>query len=157
MELRMFRALAAAGATWAEIARETGHDWRTVKRSLTAETPGIPPVPAKRGPGPRTTDPYAGLVDAWLRRQPKLKASVTDERLVASTASTATTSVSRSTSGSTGLGVCGTATEPEGLHRRFEVLPGAQAQVDWGRRRRHPDRDRAAAGGQLPHDPGVLP
>jgi hypothetical protein len=32
MELRAFRALAEAGATWAEIARETGHDWRTVKR-----------------------------------------------------------------------------------------------------------------------------
>ena len=32
MDLRRFRALAEAGATWAEIARETGYDWRTVKR-----------------------------------------------------------------------------------------------------------------------------
>ena len=36
MELRAFKALAEAGATWAEIARETGHDWRTVKRYLSS-------------------------------------------------------------------------------------------------------------------------
>jgi transposase len=76
------KALANAGATWAEIARETGYDWRTVKRYLTAEAPGSPPAPAKRGRGPRKTDPYAGLIDAWLRQQPKLKASVIHERLV---------------------------------------------------------------------------
>jgi len=43
-ELRAFKALADAGATWAEIARETGHDWRTVKRYLTAEAPTTPPA-----------------------------------------------------------------------------------------------------------------
>jgi len=67
MELRAFKALAEAGATWAEIARESGYGWRTDKRYLTAD------APAKRGPGPRKTDPYAYLIDAWLRRQPKLK------------------------------------------------------------------------------------
>src|SRR6266700_2767094 len=46
---------------------------RTVKRYLTADAPAAPPAPAKRGPGPRKTDPYAYLIDAWLRRQPKLK------------------------------------------------------------------------------------
>ena len=56
---------------------------RTVKRYLTADAPAAPPAPAKRGPGRRKTDPYAGLIDAWLRRQPKLKASVIWERLVA--------------------------------------------------------------------------
>ena len=50
MNLRAFKALADAGATWAEIARETGHDWRTVKRYLAADTPAAPPAPAKRGP-----------------------------------------------------------------------------------------------------------
>jgi hypothetical protein len=34
MDLRAYRALKDAGATWAEIARESGHDWRTVKRYL---------------------------------------------------------------------------------------------------------------------------
>jgi transposase len=119
-------------ATWAEIARETGYDWRTVKRYLVADASAVPPAPAKRGPGPRLIDPYAHLIDAWLRRQPKLKASVIWERLVAE------------------HGFCGhyqrvkvyvredrarlTETEPApvGFHRRFEVLPGGQAQVDWG-------------------------
>jgi transposase len=132
MNLRAFKALAEAGATWAEIARETGYDWRTVKRYLSADAGSSPPAPVKRGPGPRKTDPYAHLIDAWLRRQPKLKASVIHERLVAE------------------HGFCGhyqrvkvyvrehrarLATdepEPVGFHRRFEVLPGAQAQVDWG-------------------------
>ena len=82
MELRAFRALAEAGATWAEIARETGYDWRTVKRYLSADAPAGPPAPAKRRPGPRKTDPYAHLIDAWLQAQPKLKASVIWERLV---------------------------------------------------------------------------
>ena len=69
MNLRAFKALAEAGATWAEIARETGYDWRTVKRYLSAEASSSPPAPARRGPGPRKIDPYAHLVDAWLRTQ----------------------------------------------------------------------------------------
>jgi transposase len=83
MELRAFKALADAGATWAEIARETGDDWRTVKGYLSADAGSSPPAPAKRGPGPRKTDPYVHLIDAWLRAQPKLEASVIWERLVA--------------------------------------------------------------------------
>ena len=82
MELRAFKALADAGATWAEIARETGYDWRPVTRYLSAEAGSSPPARAKRGPGPRLIDPYAHLVDTWLRKQPKLKASVIWERLV---------------------------------------------------------------------------
>ena len=57
MELRAFRALAEAGATWAEIARETGHDWRTVKRYLQAGASSSPPEPARRGRGARKIDP----------------------------------------------------------------------------------------------------
>jgi transposase len=64
MELRAFKALADAGATWAEIARESGYDWRTVKRYLATEASGTPPAPAKRGRGARKLDPYAHLVDA---------------------------------------------------------------------------------------------
>jgi predicted transcriptional regulator len=46
MELRAFKALAEAGATWAEIARESGYGWRTDKRYLTADAPAAPPAPA---------------------------------------------------------------------------------------------------------------
>ena len=49
MELRAFKALAEAGATWAEIARETGYDWRTVKRYLAADASAVPPAPASGG------------------------------------------------------------------------------------------------------------
>jgi transposase len=64
MNLRAFKALADAGATWAEIAQGTGCDWRTVKRYLSADAGSSPPASAKRGPGPRKTDPYAHLIDA---------------------------------------------------------------------------------------------
>jgi transposase len=64
MNLRVFKALADAGASWAEIARETSRDWRTVKGYLYADAPATPPAPARRGPGPRKIDPYAPLVDA---------------------------------------------------------------------------------------------
>jgi transposase len=132
MNLRAFKALADAGATWAEIARETGYDWRTVKRYLSEDAPTAPPAPAKRGPGPRKTDPYAYLIDGWLRRQPRLKASVIWERLVAEHGFDGhyqrvkiyvRENRARLTDGEP---------EPAGFHRRFEVLAGAQAQVDWG-------------------------
>ena len=56
MNLRAFKALAEAGATWAEIARETGYDWRTVKRYLSTDASAAPPAAARRGPGPRLID-----------------------------------------------------------------------------------------------------
>src|SRR4029453_17583658 len=132
MELRAFRALAEAGATWAEIARETGHDWRTVKRYLSAEASSSPPAPAKRGPGPRKIDPYAHLVDAWLRAQPKLKASVIHERLVPERGSPGHYQRVKVYVREHRARLTNAEPEPAGFHRRFEVLAGAQAQVDWG-------------------------
>ncbi len=132
MNLRAFKALADAGATWAEIARETGYDWRTVKRYLAAEAPAAPPAPAKRGSGPRKTDPYTGLIDAWLRRQPKLKASVIHERLVAEHGFTGHYQRVKVYVRENRARLTEAEPEPAGFHRRFEVLPGAQAQVDWG-------------------------
>jgi transposase len=132
MELRAFRALAEAGATWAEIARETGHDWRTVKRYLSAGAGSSPPAPATRGPGPRKIDPYAHLVDAWLRRQPKLKASVIHERLVTEHGFRGHYQRVKVYVRENRERVVGARVDPPELHRRFEVLPGAQAQVDWG-------------------------
>ena len=50
----------------------------------------------------------------------------------------------------------GAAADPAGLHRRFEVLAGAQAQVDWGDEGEIQTAGRAAARLQLPHDPVVF-
>jgi transposase len=132
MELRAFKALAEAGATWAEIARETGYDWRTVKRYLAADAPTTPPAPARRGRGPRKTDPYAHLIDAWLRVQPKLRASVIHERLVAEHGFTGHYQRVKVYVRENRARLTDAELEPAGFHRRFEVLPGAQAQVDWG-------------------------
>jgi transposase len=132
MELRAFKALAEAGATWAEIARETGYDWRTVKRYLSAEASSSPPAPAKRGPGPRKTDPYAHLIDAWLRRQPRLKASVIWERLVTEHGFDGHYQRVKVYVRENRARLVQAEPEPAGFHRRFEVLAGAQAQVDWG-------------------------
>jgi transposase len=132
MELRAFKAPADAGATWAEIARETGYDWRTVKRYLSAEAGSSPPAPAKRGLGPRKTDPYADLIDAWLRRQPKVKASVIWERLVNEHGFDGHYQRVKVYVRENRARLTATDPEPTGFHRRFEVLAGAQAQVDWG-------------------------
>jgi transposase len=132
MNLRAFKALADAGATWAEIARETGCDWRTVKRYLSADAPATPPVPARRGPGRRMIDPYAHLVDAWLAKQPRLKASVIHERLVAEHGFQGHYQRVKVYVRENRARLTDADPEPIGFHRRFEVLPGAQAQVDWG-------------------------
>jgi transposase len=132
MNLRAFKALADAGATWAEIARETGHDWRTVKRYLSADAPTTPPAPTKRGPGRRKIDPYAHVVDAWLATQPRLKASVIHERLVAEHGFAGHYQRVKVYVREARARVAAADPEPVGFHRRFEVLPGAQAQVDWG-------------------------
>jgi transposase len=132
MDLRRFKALAEAGATWAETARESGHDWRTVKRYLATDAPTTPPAPAKRGPGPRKTDPYAHLIDGWLRKQPKLKASVIWERLVTEHGFTGHYQRVKVYVREHRARLTQAEPEPVGFHRRFEVLAGAQAQVDWG-------------------------
>jgi len=132
MNLRAFKALAEAGATWAEIARETGCDWRTVKRYLSADAPAAPPTPARRGPGRRMIDPYAPLVNAWLVKQPRLKASVIHERLVAEHGFQGHYQRVKVYVRENRERLVGAAGDPVGLHRRFEVLAGAQAQVDWG-------------------------
>ena len=46
MDLRAYRALRDAGATWAELARETGHDWRTVNSRPATKVPRAPETAA---------------------------------------------------------------------------------------------------------------
>ena len=43
MNIRRFKALHYAGATYAQIAAEVGCDWRTVKKYVHAEAPVGPP------------------------------------------------------------------------------------------------------------------
>jgi hypothetical protein len=44
MNIRRFRALHAAGATFVEIGRECGCDWRTVRKYLTEDAASVPPA-----------------------------------------------------------------------------------------------------------------
>ncbi len=84
MDIRRFAPLRAAGATWKEIAVEAGCDWRTVRKYLSEHAPvGPPRAPSRRGTQPRLVDPYVELIDGWLVKEPRLRASVIHERLVA--------------------------------------------------------------------------
>ena len=128
MDLRAFRALRAAGASWAEIARETGYDWRTVKKYLAAEAQALPPSVA-RAPQGRLIDPYTTVIDGWLTAEPRLQATVIHERLVSGHGFPGSYQRVKLYVREARERICPRAPE---LHRRFEVLPGAQAQVDWG-------------------------
>lgn len=136
MDLRRFRALHEAGVSISAIARETGHHWRTVKKYLAAELAGPPVAPSRRGTQARVIDGFTEVIDSWLRADIELKGTVIHERLVAEYGfaghyqrvkmylAKARPRVRAE------LGM-----EPDvlrNLHRRFEVTPGAQAQVDWG-------------------------
>ena len=136
MDLRRYQPLRAAGATWREIADEVGLDWRTVKKYLSADVPAGPPTaPSRRACVARKVDAVAPVIDAWLAADPRLRASVIHERLVADHGFTghyqrvklyvadARQRLARDSDGDDRL---------SGLHRRFEVVAGAQAQVDWG-------------------------
>ncbi|MFE5587482.1 IS21 family transposase [Kitasatospora sp. NPDC056531] len=137
MDLRRFRALREAGMSIAEIARETGTNWRTVKKYL--DQPGIV-VPERGTPRkgciPQVIVPYAPVVDAWLQADITLKGTVIHERLVDTYGFTGhyqrvkmyLQEARPRIAAELGLGPA----DMDGLHRRFEVFPGAQAQVDWG-------------------------
>jgi len=138
MKVRRFRTLHAAGVSIAEIARETGHDWKTVKKYLAADAPTAPPAaPPRAGSQPLVIAPFTGVVDGWLRADIRLRASVIHERLVAEHGfgghyqrvkvyvATARPRIAAEL-------VEGDDNPLTGLHRRFEVVAGAQAQVDWG-------------------------
>lgn len=137
LELRRFRSLHEAGASISEIARETGLNWRTVKKYLESDGPPEPPAPAPRSDlGNQVIKPWAHVIDAWLRAEVLLKAAVIHERLVEQYGfphhyqrvkmyvQQARPRIAEE------LGY--TPRELARLHRRFEVVPGAQAQVDWG-------------------------
>ena len=80
MNIRRFRTLHAAGATFAEIGRE----WRTVRKYLAENAVSVPPAgPSRIGTQPLLTTPFIGVVEAWLRADLRIKGTVAHERLVA--------------------------------------------------------------------------
>jgi transposase len=138
MNVRRFRPLHEAGASYAEIAAECGCDWRTVKKYLEIEGVALPPrAPSRKGCQPQLITMFAPLVDAWLRQDVTLKGSVIHERLVAEHGFTGHYQRVKMYLAEARPRVEDELAERDenplrGLHRRFEVVAGAQAQVDWG-------------------------
>ena len=138
MNIRRFRALHEAGASYAEIAAEVGCDWRTVKKYLSADSPAVPSAGSPRkGRQPRKTGPFEGLIDSWLRADIRLRASVICERLAAGYGYAGSYQrvklhVAEVRPKIAAELAAGDENPLAGLHRRFEVAAGAQAQVDWG-------------------------
>jgi transposase len=136
MDIRRYAPLRAAGASWKDIAAQAGCDWRTAKKYLSPDAPTAPPrASSQAGTVPRLVDPFTDVIDAWLADDPGLLATVIHERLVADYGFTGhyqrikvycAEARRRVELESDAQG------RPPGLHRRFEVVAGAQAQVDWG-------------------------
>jgi transposase len=137
LELRRFRGLCESGViSLSEIAVETGLNRRTVRKYLTGDAPTAPPQRIGSRVRHSMVDQFAPLIDAMLRAEILIKASVVHERLVAEYRfpgsyqriklylQQARPRIAEE------LGIA--PDELAGLHRRFEVIPGAQAQVDWG-------------------------
>jgi transposase len=136
LELRRFRALHESGTSVAEIARETGLNRRTVKKYLADVVPTPPraaPRQIRRG---QVVDAFAHLIDAWLRAELLIKGTVVHERLVDQygfTGNYQRVKLYLQQARPRIAAELGIAPDQlAGLHRRFEVVPGAQAQVDWG-------------------------
>jgi transposase len=135
MNLQEFRPLADAGVPWTEIARLAGCDPRTAKKYLSG-----PPRPPRYGPRPsagKLIDPFVGTIDAWLRASKgALCASTIFERLAAEPycfpGSYQRVKQYVRTRRPEILAELGIPDRGAQMHRRFEVAPGSQAQVDWG-------------------------
>jgi transposase len=120
-ELMDIRALRKQGHTYAEIGRMIGRDWRTVKRYLTE---GAQPVYRRKKP-PSKLDPFKGVIDRWLEKEPRLRTTRIHQDLV------------RDHGFSGGYQTVRRYVEevrpkpPRLAEERFESAPGHQAQVDW--------------------------
>jgi transposase len=141
MDLLSYRSLAASGATWAEIARLAGCDWRTARKYLTKERLR-PPRYRPRPPREKLIDPYVETIDAALRASSaQIRATTIYERLASDHGYPGSYQRVKEyvahrrpeIAAELGLRLGGE------MHRRFEVAPGSQAQVDWGHEESLPD------------------
>ena len=140
MDIRRFKALRESGTTYADIARECGVDYRTVKKYLAVDAPTLPPVGSPRvGTQSRVITPVLeAQIRSMLKRDVGLKASVIHERLVAEYGFTGHYQRVKMACRQLRplvedeLDAEDDTRRLRGLHRRFATLPGAQAQVDWG-------------------------
>lgn len=136
MDLMSFRTLAKTGCSWAEIARSAGCDWRTARKYLATEHPR-PPRYGPRPPQPKLIDPFREVIDAWLRQsRGRMRAVTIFERLGAEPyrfpgSYQRVKEYVRARRPQILLEL-GERRAAEEMHRRFEVAPGSQAQVDWG-------------------------
>jgi hypothetical protein len=100
--------------------------------------PGVPPAgPSHKGCLPQAIAPFTGVIDTWLRADITLRASVIHERLAAghgfaNSYQRVKVYVAKARPRIAAELEIGDENPLRGLHRRFEVVPGAQAQVDWG-------------------------
>lgn len=139
MNIRRFRSLYEAGASYVEIAAECGCDWRTVRKYVAEGAPSVPPAsPPRAGTQPRViTTALEAVIEAWLRTDLSLKATVIHERLVAEHQFTGAYQRVKMFCVQARPRIAGELEAVDenglfGLHRRFETTAGAQAQVDWG-------------------------
>jgi transposase len=115
------RALHRQGASYAEIARLLGRDWRTVKRYLEH---GAQPVYRRRR-APSKLDAYKPLIDQRLAACPRLLATRIHQDLVRDYGFHGGYDIVRRY-----VGRSRPRAEPR-TEQRFETSPGHQAQVDW--------------------------
>jgi transposase len=96
----------------------------------------VPPAAPRRvGTQPRKIEHLAPVVDAWLAADIGLRASVIHERLVAEhgfDGSYQRVKLYVAEARPRLAAELGLVSPLSGLHRRFETVAGAQAQVDWG-------------------------
>jgi hypothetical protein len=139
MNVRRFRALHDAGASFVEIGRECGCDWRTVKKYLAEDASSAPPMPPQRtGTQPLLITPLIPVVEAWLRADVSLKGTVIHERLVAEYGFTGHYQRVKMFLAEARPRIAAELTAADdnpltGLHRRFEVVAGACAWKEPGR------------------------
>lgn len=140
MDIRRIKTPHESGTTYAEIGCECRVDYSTVKKHLAADAPAFPPAGSSRsGTQPRAvTAAFEAVSRGMLKADVELKANVVHERLVSEhgfvdhyqRVKAACRELRPLVEAE--LDVQDESRRLRGLHRRFEVLPGAQSHVDWG-------------------------